>query len=193
VLSIGIDPGLDGAVAAIDRTGMGHVWDMPVLSLGGKTQSGAASSRRVLDRRGLKAVLCNALLLSDPAGEEIRCTLERQMAFSPPGRKVGATSMFSLGQMYGSLETALAFLEISYEVVMSQRWKAVVLDGTGKDKAAAVAYCQRAYPSVELVPERCRVPADGRADALCMAEFTRRRYAVSQLALPHVPKAKEDA
>jgi hypothetical protein len=188
MLSIGIDPGLSGAFAAITRVGMPHVWDMPTLALGGKTKGGHDSNRRVLDRKGLKAVLANIVMLAEP-GEPIFCVVERQLAFSPPGRKVGATSMFSLGDMYGSLLTALAFLEIPYEPVMSQKWKADVLDGTGKDKQAAIIRVQSLYPAAQLVPKGCRVPADGRADALCIAHHARRRFSQYQHDLPLVSEA----
>ena len=40
-------------------------------------------------------------------------------------------------------------------------------------KTAAVDYCRRVYPSVQLIPERCRVPHTGIADAVCIATYGR--------------------
>jgi crossover junction endodeoxyribonuclease RuvC len=89
------------------------------------------------------------------------------------------------------------------ELVTPQAWKKVVLPGlipakaklppdataaqkkaasaankkAGKD--AAIGWCRRAYPSVSLIPEGCRVPHDGIADSLCIAEYARLKFACS--------------
>lgn len=83
----------------------------------------------------------------------------------------GVVSMFTFGQGYGQLQGILAALDVPFYLITPQTWKAVVLPNTKKDKAAAIAYCERAYPKVSLVPKGCRVPHDGMADALCMMRY----------------------
>ncbi len=92
-----------------------------------------------------------------------------------PGQ--GVVSMFSFGRSFGSVLGVLAGLGVPVELVTPQRWKGVVLDGSAKDKDAAIAWCRRVHPGVNLLPsERARVPHDGIADALCIAEYGRRTY-----------------
>ena len=93
------------------------------------------------------------------------------LAFDP-GQ--GVASMFKFGMGYGALLGVAAGLSIPVELTTPQRWKGKVLHGTAKDKSAAVAYCRRAFPSVQLVLPRCRNPHDGMADALCLLEYGRR-------------------
>jgi crossover junction endodeoxyribonuclease RuvC len=97
--------------------------------------------------------------------------LEKQGA--RPGQ--GVVSMFTIGQGYGALIGIAAGLKIPLEIVTPQRWKKEVLDGTAKDKDAAIAYCRRVFPTVNLVPRGCRKPSDGMADALCIFEYGRRK------------------
>lgn len=87
---------------------------------------------------------------------------------SMPGQ--GVASSFTFGRGFGRLETIPEVLGIPTELITPQRWKNSVLAGTAKDKAAAVEFCQRRHPSVDLILPRCRKPHDGMADALCMAE-----------------------
>jgi crossover junction endodeoxyribonuclease RuvC len=87
-----------------------------------------------------------------------------------PGQ--GVTSMFSFGEGYGGLKGVCATLGLPYNLVTPQAWKKKVLAGTSKDKEAAVDFCRRRYPQVNLLAtERSRVPHDGMADALCIATY----------------------
>ncbi len=42
-------------------------------------------------------------------------------------------------------------------------------------KAASIAYAREHFPSVELVPPRCKNPHDGLADALCIAAWATKK------------------
>jgi crossover junction endodeoxyribonuclease RuvC len=98
-----------------------------------------------------------------------------EKAQAMPGQ--GVTSMFNYGKSFGSLIGLCSALEFRVELVTPQAWKKVVLAGTDKDKGAAISYCKRAFPQVSLLPTpRCSKPADGMADALCIAEFGFRTY-----------------
>lgn len=85
--------------------------------------------------------------------------------------KVGARQSFRYGEAYGGILGMLGALGIPVQIVSPQAWKKVILAGTTKDKAAAIAYCRRRWPSVSLIPEGCRVAHDGMADALCIAAY----------------------
>ncbi|ABW29234.1 RuvC family protein [Acaryochloris marina] len=90
--------------------------------------------------------------------------------------KQGVASTFKFGSGYGGLLGICAALQIPVELVTPQRWKRVVLAGTTKDKDAAIAYCRRAFPDIELIQPGCRKPHDGVADALCLLKFGIREF-----------------
>jgi crossover junction endodeoxyribonuclease RuvC len=158
---VGIDPGLDGGVAIItEAKGIVEVRPMPVIGTKG-------DGKRQIDGRALISMLKNGE--RDP--EEISvCVVESVHAM----KGQGVTSMFNFGMGYGRILGILETLRIPTELVTPQKWKKHVLAGTPKDKTAAISYCQTAYPKCELILKGCRVPHDGMADALCMAEYGRR-------------------
>lgn len=98
---------------------------------------------------------------------------------SRPGQ--GVVSVFSFGTGYGAVLGIAAALGIPVELPTPQRWKGKVLHGTAKDKAAAISYCARFFPTVSLVPPRCRNAHDGMADALCLLEYGRRELSGSPI------------
>ncbi len=90
-----------------------------------------------------------------------------------PGQ--GRGSIFHFGEGYGRWQGMLDALRIPYQVVRPQEWKRVVLAGTARDKVAAIDFVARRYPGVGLLATpRSRVPHDGMADAVCLAEYGRR-------------------
>ncbi len=147
---IGIDPGLHGGLAGING---GSVIVEPMPVVGGD-----------IDAHGVSCFL-------DGVHASMVC-MEKVHAMP----KQGVSSTFKFGKGYGIILGVCAAMNIHVELVTPQAWKAVVLAGTTKDKDAAIAWCNRAFPTVSLIPQGCRVPHDGLADALCIAEYARRTY-----------------
>jgi crossover junction endodeoxyribonuclease RuvC len=86
--------------------------------------------------------------------------------------KQGVTSMFNFGFSTGALHGIVATLGIPRYLVTPTKWKNNVLSGTKKDKEAAIDWCRRAYPDVNLLAtEKSRKPHSGMADALCIARY----------------------
>lgn len=153
---LGADPGKHGGLASIDDAGHAEVFPMPLR--GGEICAHATGIwlwGNVL-KHDNRAVFCVEKVGAMP--------------------KQGVVSTFTFGVGYGKVLGAAGALGIRVELVTPQAWKKIVLVGTLKDKDAAIAYCQRAFPGVSLIPQGCRVPNDGMADALCIAEFARRFY-----------------
>lgn len=144
---LGIDPGKIGGVAVIHPDGA-DAWRYP-----GDIASAAALLREIHAQYRIK----------------IAC-IER--VASRPGQ--GVKSMFSFGQNFGGWLGALAALEIPHTTVTPHAWQKAVLDsGTGDTKARALSMARRMFPTVHL-----RFKADdGKADALLLAEFAKRRHA----------------
>lgn len=86
-----------------------------------------------------------------------------------PGQ--GVTSMFQFGKMYGGLLSLVRSQCDHVFTVRPQKWKEAILPGTLKDKQAAIDYCSDKYPSLNLIQPRCRIPHDGIADAVCLADY----------------------
>ncbi|MBA3935857.1 MAG: Holliday junction endonuclease [Planctomycetes bacterium] len=87
--------------------------------------------------------------------------------------KQGVASTFKFGTGWGMVRGVCAALGASVVLVPSTIWKKRVLLGLPHDKAGAVQFCTSRWPTADLVLPGCRVPHDGIADALCLAEYGR--------------------
>lgn len=155
-LLLGIDPGLQGAVAALDPTGavMG-TWPMPVA--GGEVHAAGLAD------------LLRSLRCLDAHQDIGRVCLEKVSAMP----KQGVASTFRFGCGWGMVRGVCAALAIPVTLVPPPLWKKRVLLGLPHDKAGAVQFCASRWPSADLILPGCRVPHDGIADALCLAEYGR--------------------
>ena len=82
----------------------------------------------------------------------------------------GVKSMFTFGKGFGTILGILEALDFKYELVKPQTWKAYVK--VTADKKTSIAKAQQLFPDVSLLPTpRCRVPADGLAEALLIAYY----------------------
>lgn len=168
---LGFDPGLDGAIGAVDTEGrFVGVWDFPTVKISvlknKRTENGTkkvTASRRNYDLGSL----CEDTLLPIRNNYDIiGSALEKVRAM--PGQ--GVASMFSIGRGVGILEGMLTGLFIPYEEVEPQTWKAFMLKGQGRDKEAARLKAQHLFPNAELHQKGHH----GRAEALLLALFMQR-------------------
>ncbi len=152
---LGVDPGLSGAYALVGDV---KPYATP-LPLAGR------SVDLVETWRDWKALAPEYVLV------------ERPQAMP----KMSRQGSLHFGMTCGALEGLAVALAVEFgahfEWVQPQTWKRAVLAGTARDKAAAIEWARRAYPSVALVLPRCRVPHDGIADALGIATFGLRTFA----------------
>jgi len=171
---IGIDPGLDGAVVAVDETGQ-IVYEkvVPTINVGK-----AKKTKRVYDPEGMydfmaeifDAVLCGVV---DSA------VLEKSQAMRKKGEKQGTVSAMSTGIGFGLWWMALVSLDIRYEITAPQTWQKVMFAGiTGdKPKSKAKIAAQRFFPGKSFkATDRCTTPHSGLIDAALMAEYGRRKF-----------------
>jgi crossover junction endodeoxyribonuclease RuvC len=152
-VSIGIDPGINGAIAAINPVSMevlGLV-DTPTIK------------KKLYDIGAMAEIIRGMSLL----GSEI-ATLEQAQAM--PGQ--GVTSTFSTGRSFGLWEGILGALDVPFRTVRPAIWTRRVLEGVcGQGKERSILFAMRMFPGAELIPSGCRSPRDGRADALCLAYY----------------------
>jgi crossover junction endodeoxyribonuclease RuvC len=155
MIFIGIDPGLNGAIAFFDPA-KGHlsVVDMPTFEVKRNNRV-----KREVSAHGL----ANILMLAGV----IEVVLERVGAM--PGQ--GVTSVFSFGRSVGLIEGVLAAKKMPVSIITPQVWQKAAGVRGGKDGAR-----QRAC---ELFPAYAglfaRKKDDGRADAACIAWYAATR------------------
>ena len=155
-LTVGIDPGLRGGVAAIDPAGaVVGLWPMPVA--GGEVHAAGLAD------------LLRSLRCLDSHQDVGRVCLEKVSAMP----KQGVSSTFRFGTGWGMVRGVCAALAIPVVLVPPTVWKKQVLVGLPHDKAGAVQFCASRWPTADLVLPGCRVPHDGLADALCLASYAR--------------------
>ena len=164
---MGIDIGLNGGIAIIDKHGVLHLECMPTKK---------ATKGKQLD------VTTLSVLFEHFKREygELCCAVEKQssaaFAFNGGGRvgtKVIASLFYQVGVVHGLLDN----FQIPYIDVRPQDWKKEILEGTKKDKFAAIQYCMKRFPKVSFKrTARCTKAHDGFADATCMALFCKEKF-----------------
>lgn len=154
---VGIDPGLNGAVAFIYEDGSVAVQDMPTMEVAG--------DGKVRNKYNTNAM---ALMLRCFDPSDTRVILEA--VHSMP--KQGVASSFTFGEGLGMWKGIIAAFGYPLEMVTPQRWKKAMLADQGKYKDASRYKAIQLFPS--LTEQLKRVKDDGRAEALLMAEYGRR-------------------
>jgi crossover junction endodeoxyribonuclease RuvC len=149
VATIGIDPGLTGALAVLAPDGtLEALWDVPMLTL--RTNRG---TRQEYDVPGLVG------LLAPYRGPQVHVVIEESQAM--PGQ--GTRSMFTIGLGMGVWLGILATFGLAYTRVRSGVWKTAL--GLGKDKEQARLRAMQLYPGADL-RHKCD---HGRAEVFLLA------------------------
>lgn len=87
----------------------------------------------------------------------------------------GHSRAFAFGENFGWIQGVLSTLNIPYELVRPQKWKKEF--SVTADKNTSIAVCKRLFPDVPLKrTERCTKDDDGKAEALLLAEYARRKF-----------------
>jgi crossover junction endodeoxyribonuclease RuvC len=151
-LTLGIDPGLSGAVAVLDHAGeLVSVTDLPVIR---------DLSLAWIDGGELQSIILTAL-----QGRQARALIER--VSSMPGQGIASSFLFGVG--FGSVLSVLQALRIPLEFVTPGVWKKSY--GLSKDKHASLHKARLLFPSAELHLAK----HDGRAEALLIARYAQGR------------------
>lgn len=147
---LGIDVGLNGAIALIVDGQLLEVHDMPTVTLKRNNKT-----KRMVNAQALSLIIRGAK--ADAA------YLERLNAM--PGQ--GVTSMFSMGQSLGVVLGILAACEVPTTTIPPRTWQKALDVPQGKDGSR--------YRAAQLFPEHAdmfsRVKDDGRSDAVLIAAY----------------------
>jgi len=153
-LTIGIDPGLSGALAILSADGAVElVADLPIIR---------DRTLAWVDGGELQSLILGAL-----QGRTAAALVER--VSSMPGQ--GIASAFQFGVGFGSILGVLQALHIRIELVTAAVWKRSY--GLSRDKHASLHKARLLYPTTDLHLAK----HDGRAEALLLAHYALTRFA----------------
>jgi len=140
-ITIGIDPGANGAIAWIDERGKSCVEKMPDTL------------------QDLWELVVSISLNAGTGGLGVRAYLEA-VSSSP---QMGVVSAFSFGRGYGNLEMALTAAGIPFERVRPQVWQKAMGCMTKGDKNISKQKAQELFPDKKVI--------HATADALLIALY----------------------
>jgi len=154
-VTLGIDCGLNGAIAVLVDGQLLSVHDMPTLTVD-------------INKKSKRQVSPNLLAHLIESIKPDQAIVERPAA--RPGQ--GVTAMFGFGRSLGVVEGVLAGLSVPVTYVAPSTWTKAMGKAAGKDASR-----QRA---IELFPAMSehfkRVKDDGRADAALIAHWGKRHH-----------------
>ena len=152
---LGIDPGLDGALALLDCRGkVIEIVDMPTVEI---------IVNKKKRRQIPPTLLANTIEKLAPSVAFLEHVGMR------PGE--GALGAFSFGRSFGMLEGVLAALQIPTTLVFPAVWKRAL--GVPADKGGARMKAMSLFPEVAEMFKRVR--DDGRSEAALIALYGLRR------------------
>ncbi|WP_261532583.1 hypothetical protein [Burkholderia multivorans] len=160
MLTLGIDPGISGALAALDHTGRLRVVDMPI-----RAKNGAGKVRNEVDPCALRSWLRELV----PAGERAIVVMEALNTFA--GGSV--QTMASLEATKAVIATVCELSGHAVELVTPQRWQGffgIKRSATEDTKRQSLRIARELY-GIEFFPLQKH---DGRADATLIARFAQR-------------------
>jgi crossover junction endodeoxyribonuclease RuvC len=149
---IGIDPGLSGAIAIIDDDFV-SVYDAPSVPV----------------KKGNDYLVADMARLISAASSQRSCYAILEAGIAMPNQSSSSTAKAARGG--GLWEGMLAMAGVPYELVRPAAWKKVM--GVTADKGEARIMAQKLFP--QAAHQFSRVKDDGRAEAVLIAEFGRRK------------------
>ena len=150
---LGIDPGLSGAIAILEKKKVLNLFDMPVMAEGKKNKKQLNSAQ-----------LVNIIRENSIGDEEIAVVVEQVNAM--PGQ--GVTSMFNFGQTFGAIKGVCAALNLPIFFVRPSKWKKYFeLINSSKDSSRTKVI--EMYPS--LSSQLAKKKDVNKSDAVLIARY----------------------
>ena len=150
---LGIDPGLSGAIAILEKKKVLNLFDMPVMAEGKKNKKQLNSAQ-----------LVNIIRENSIGDEEIVVVVEQVNAMPGPG----VTSMFNFGQTFGAIKGVCAALNLPIFFVRPSKWKKYFeLINSSKDSSRTKVI--EMYPS--LSSQLAKKKDVNKSDAILIARY----------------------
>ena len=150
---LGIDPGLSGAIAILEKKKVLNLFDMPVMAEGKKNKKQLNSAQ-----------LVDIIRENSIGDDEIVVVVEQVNAM--PGQ--GVTSMFNFGQTFGAIKGVCAALNLPIFFVRPSKWKKYFeLINSSKDSSRTKVI--EMYPS--LSSQLAKKKDVNKSDAILIARY----------------------
>ena len=150
---LGIDPGLSGAIAILEKKKVLSLFDMPVMAEGKKNKKQLNSAQ-----------LVDIIKENSIGDDEIVVVVEQVNAM--PGQ--GVTSMFNFGQTFGAIKGVCAALNLPIFFVRPSKWKKYFeLINSSKDSSRTKVI--EMYPS--LSSQLAKKKDVNKSDAILIARY----------------------
>jgi len=150
---IGIDPGLNGAIAILQNNKVIEIHDIPVMTDGKKNKRQLNSAQLVK-------------LLKDNFQDETDTVVIVEQVNAMPGQ--GVTSMFNFGQTFGAIKGICAALNLPIFFVRPAKWKKH-FDLINSSKDASRTKAIEMYPSIS--DQLSKKKDVNKSDAILIARF----------------------
>jgi hypothetical protein len=179
-LVAGVDPGIHGGIAVLscdkdynlpELIHLGLLRDDPIVA---PTLARLVSERVVLDEFGMSCLEVCSVAGVFVEKAQVMNRMDRGAETEPPR---SARAAFSYGVGFGTICGAIRGAVYPLRLVPPSVWTRVMHAGcklATEDKQRSFEACRNLFPGVNLVPPGGRVPHDGLAEALLMAEYGRR-------------------
>jgi crossover junction endodeoxyribonuclease RuvC len=152
---IGIDPGLNGAIAVLENNKVKEIFDVPVMPEGKKNKRQLNSAQLVK-------------MLNDISYNKEETVVVVENVSAMPGQ--GVTSMFNFGQTFGAIKGICAALGLPIFFVRPAKWKKH-FDLINSSKDASRTKVIEMYPSIS--PRLSKKKDVNKADAILIARYFR--------------------
>ncbi len=177
---MGIDPGYSGGVTLLNNKGeVEWVRKMPVIGEEKMKQIDVTQIKTWLNSVKGKVYVCVEKSQAIPQFGK-RKQKGQQQKKSELGT-LSSVAQFNFGKEFGRILGMLESNKIPFTLVPPQTWQKRAFEGmakpgknaTGKArKERSIIACKRRFPKISLLAtERSKVPHDGMADALLIAEY----------------------
>jgi hypothetical protein len=171
---IGIDPGLKGGICFLEGFVIQDLIRMPVIKLETKTKKLVREMTKAEKKlhKAKKPVFKTKTIVNSKAVYDLvlefkpdLVVIEKPFYLGIESRVSTASNAENVGRLYGITEG------LGHKIlrVQASSWKPYY--DLGDDKEEAIAKAEELYPSVDLIPPRCREKQDGLAEALLLARY----------------------
>jgi len=160
VITIGIDPGLTGAIAFLSRNTT-RVFDLPTVPI-----PGDGTVKRRVHGPGL-----HDLILEHCPADEACCVLIEDVMKTTGGQGSSAQTLGSQAQTFGTIQCCVEILGLAPRLLHAKTWKKFYSLGSDKHKSLDVA--RGLWPAMK---EISLVKHHNRAEALLIAHFGVRHF-----------------
>jgi hypothetical protein len=164
---IGIDPGLDGAIACLTESGEWELFVCPTQKIIVNKKN-----KRILDESEFFDIIWGLKMRYDVTFGIEKSSAMPRFKKNKKGEKeaqpMGVTSAHSTGTGWGLQRGIMTGLRIKYQIVNPKTWQKGLISGHGgKPKEKVLKAIQKLFPDQDLRKSpRCKKPHDGIVDAM---------------------------